>query len=172
MASQALEPNRKNLFILAGFVLLVLLVVLWEWAGSSNHGADSGGPTQAYFSDDDGATYFSGPADQSVPFTKGGKTVNRAHVFKCNGKLVVGYLSRYTQAHIDAVQHLEELKKNPKGGSPSLAELHFDAMGAAGTEVKAPGGKQWVNGADLAAASPITMFKCPDGSDPGDEVYP
>jgi hypothetical protein len=170
MASRDATPNRKNWIIFAGIILVGLIVVYWEWAGSSRN-SDSGGPSKAYFSDDDGVTYFTGPVDQLVPYTKNGRTVNRAHVFKCNGKLVVGYLSHYTQAHIDAVQHLEDLKKNPKGSPPSMADVHLDVMGTAGTEVKAPGGKEWVNGAD-PAAGPILAFKCPEGSDPGDEVYP
>ena len=171
MASPDPKPNRKNLIIFA-VLLVAAFAIFFVERGTFDHNAGSGGPSQAYFTDDDGATFFAGPVDQSVPFTKNGKTVNRAHVFKCGGKLVVGYLSRYTQAHIDAVEHLAELQKNPKNGPPSLADLHEDVMGRAGVEVKAPGGKEWVSSADLALSSPIMMFKCPDGSDPGDEAYP
>jgi hypothetical protein len=170
MASLDATPSRKNFIILAVVVLVAIVVVYWEWRGSSRI-SDSGGPSSAYFSNDDGATYFVGPVDQSVPFTKDGKTVDRAHVFKCGGKLVVGYLSRYTQAHIQTVEKLANMQKDPSHGPPSLADLNLGVMGSRGTEVKAPGGKEWVNSAD-PTAFPIMTFKCPDGSDPGEEAYP
>lgn len=172
MASQNPKPNRKNLIIFGVLLMVAFTAILVEWmAGSIGHNAGSGGPSQAYFTDDDGATYFADPVDQSVPFTRNGKTVHRAHVFKCGGKLVVGYLSRYTQAHIDAIEKLANKQKDPKSGSPTLADLNMGVMGSRGVEVKVPGGKEWVNSADPAAA-PILLFKCPDGSDPGEEAYP
>ena len=128
----------------------------------------SGGPGQAYFTTDDGKTFFTDKGTKLPPFDKDGKPAVRAHVFECGGKRVVGYLSRYTP---EAFQALEQAKAARGTGKPPPNAAALAAIGTYGLEVKRPGEAVWVSQADNRRATFVRVFRCPDGSTPS-EVDP
>lgn len=128
----------------------------------------SPGIGNAFFSTDDGKTWFVEKVTRIPPFDKDGKPAYRAHVFECGGKRVVGFLSRYTP---EAIQALQEAAKYKGTGKPPPNARALASVGTTGMQVKRPGDAQWVSQADMARATAIRIFRCPDGSAPT-EVEP
>ena len=141
---EKLNQNPK-----AGVAIAATLVVVAVAAAALlTPGGDN--PTfygdEAYFTDDDGQTYFAGPIDTVVPYTDGGKEVVRAHVFKCPSKgTFVAFLQRYTPKAQEAMKEAAEAKaagRDPK--DPGLVAQ----VDERGSEYKLPGaGHPWVRGA-------------------------
>ena len=125
--------------------------------------AGSPGPGNAYFSTDDGQTFFTDSATKLPPFDRNGKPAYRAHVFECGGKRVVGYLSRYRP---EAIAALEEAVAARGTGKPPRNPAGLAAVGTYGLEIKRPGAPAWANQSDPRAATMIRVFRCPDGSTP------
>jgi len=118
--------------------------------------------TQAYFSTDDGKTYFTDLASRSSPFkTSDGKLAIRANLFRCGGKdPFVGYLEREdgggrVPVAAPAVPAAAGADAPPGGFAPG-------ALGA--KVVKRPGEKSW---APIISSDGlrIILVKCPDGQD-------
>ena len=78
-----------------GFVIVLTLVyIVYSLRGES--GGAGSAVAKAFFSDDDGQTYFTDAADKIPPFDHKGKQAVTAYVFRCNGgKPFVGYLEMY-----------------------------------------------------------------------------
>jgi len=123
----------------------------------------SSGPGNAYFSTDDGQTFFVDSATKLPPFDHKGKPAYRAHVFECGGKRVVGYLSGYTP---EAIQALEGAKASRGTGKPPPNASALATIGTYGLLVKRPGDPGWVSQADMMRATAVRTFRCPDGSTP------
>jgi hypothetical protein len=91
---------------------------------------------QAYFSDDDGKTYFADSIEKAMPFDHNGKKAYRAYVFTCENETTpfVGLLGRDGKAQ------------------PVSANNHYAVKEAQSQiEVKKPGTDKWV------------LFMSPDG---------
>lgn len=134
-------------------------------------GTDTVAPekTRAFFSVDDGKTWFADDLNRLPPFDKDGKQANRAFVFKCaDGKEFVGYLQRFTPEAKRTLQQIQTPDPNRKG--PLNPATIRDAY-TAGREVKRPGETQWVSGAEGPKASKITAVMCPNGAE-ADPVEP
>ena len=112
-------------------------------------------PDKAYFTDDDGATWFADSDSNVAPYQdSNGRTAVRANVFTCDGGKHnwVQYLEKYTdqaKASAEALQAGRSLAPNAPGP-------------LAGKLVKRPGGGNWV-GVSNPAAGNIMTAKCPDG---------
>ena len=116
---------------------------------------------QAYYSVDDGATYFEAPADLVPPFEHNGKTAVRAAVFTCDGGKTkfVGYLERYPAT---AKQKIEAARQALKSGDQNVGP---PAAAFAQVEVKKPGaGGKWVARSAGAAAAEIVHVRPPPGA--------
>jgi len=106
---------------------------------------------EAYFSVDDGKSYFTFGSENLPPFDYKGQPAVRAYVFECGGKRFVGYLERYTA---DARAKL----LSGKNVTPQVQ--------IAGRELKKPGDGTWVKSNDFAAVAKVADVKCPDGATP------
>jgi hypothetical protein len=128
----------------------------------------SSGPGKAFFTTDDGNTFFVDSAAKLPPFDKNGKPAYRAHVFECGGKRVVGFMSGYTP---EALKLVEEAQKYKAAGKrpPNMQQLA--RVGTMGLMVKKPGNSPWVPQADAASATAVRVHRCADGSTP-QEVEP
>jgi len=117
--------------------------------------------TKAYFTDDDGATYFADEIIKAPPFDHNGKEAVRCYVFSCPGHgKFVGYLEKFTkemQARISARLAV------PVG--PPLDEIETNS----GRLLKKPGDAKWV-AVQSQAGQAITNVKCPD--DPSALITP
>ena len=165
MAVRDFIRNRPRI---AGGLAVLAILGAGIWIYLQMGGMESGGPGNLYYTTDDGKTFFEDSALLLPPFNKDGKPAVRAHVFECGGKRVVGYMSRYTP---DAIKALEEAKASRGTGKPPANPARLATIGTTGMEVKRPGEARWTSQADMARATPIRVFRCPDGSTPP-EVNP
>jgi hypothetical protein len=115
-------------------------------------------PERAFFTVDDGKTWFADDVTHLAPFQHDGKEAVRAYVFECNGKRFVNHLERYTDDGKKAMLRLREVvKKGPPSGALVAAAQQR------GREVKRPGDATWTpSNTDAAAA--IVAPKCPEGA--------
>jgi hypothetical protein len=151
---EKLQKNPSLVAGLAGVVIIAAVISIVMQAKSS-----SGGGSKAYFSVDDGQTYFTDSKFMVPPYDKGGKPAVRAHVFMCGGKPVVGYLSRYTE---DALKVMEDVKQAKAEKRPPKNIGALMSLSSAGIEVKKPGaGNPWIKGTDVGKAAEVRAFKCP-----------
>jgi hypothetical protein len=131
-------------------------------------------PTSAYYSDDDGQSYFKDSAYKFPPFDHDGKTAVQAMVFLDHGSKIVGYLIRYTpEAHKKLTDMYNgDLEKNLSSKDIQhdvLTYMHNPDIFSRGQECKLPGpDNKW-----MARASFITtMIKTPSGDPPEGVVLP
>ena len=122
-------------------------------------------PARAFFSVDDGRTYFSDRSDKLPPFDHGGKTAYGAVVFRCaEGKPFVAFLLKYEPADI---QQLETRMKRSEPPNLILSEL------GALAEVRKPGGSLWISlKSDPRGYVRIAKPACPGGGDAFTSVMP
>lgn len=113
--------------------------------------------TRAYYTTDDGSTYFVDTIDKVVPFNHDGKPAYRAYVYKCRDeKPFVAYLERYTE---EGRVRLTNLRAGPSDTSVAkqIAQLQSEQA-----EVKKPRDIVWVSAKSSSAADVINV-KCPGG---------
>lgn len=140
---------------LAGVVVLAILYILWKQvAGGGDPRLGSG---KAFYSVDDGQSYFAYDSSNIAPFDYEGKTAVQALVYSADGGKTrfVGYLQRFTpagkQKMIEKRKQIEQTK-----GLPSLDQ---DLL--ANTEVKRPGDRTWVKLSDLPNSAKVTAVVDP-----------
>lgn len=122
--------------------------------------------SQAFFTDDDGVTWYADSGYLVPPFDHNGKTAVFAQVFSyANGsKQFCAYMTRYSP---DAKKKLDAAIADAKsrGQSPDTVSLYQDrSFMQSAIEVKKPGaGNQWINQTDPRAIDVISVH-APDGS--------
>ena len=156
--------QRKSLAATAAVVMIVgAAIAIYVQARDFSSGAG-----KAFFTIDDGKTWFVDKNTRLAPFEKDGKQAVRAHVFECNGERVVGYLSCYRP---EALKALEDAMAAKAQGKPPPNVQALAAVGSTGLLVKRPGAPGWISQLDAAAATAVRIFRCPDGSEP-EEIEP
>src|SRR5439155_4684546 len=95
---QLLNQKPAVAAAVAGGAIIVTVAIAWAvWPGRGGDGDARDRPAQAFFSSDDGKSWFPDDARKVAPFQKDGKEVLRAYVYKCaDGKLFVACLARFT----------------------------------------------------------------------------
>ena len=144
------ENKRVTAGICAGLIVCGLIV--WYLQGGIRLGGE-----RAYYTIDDGKSWFADQAAKLPPFEYDGKQAVRAYVFECNGKRFVNSLERYTPEGLQAAQ----LAKVAPGGSirgPGTPKASPTLK-----EVKRPGQSVWVAQHDYGKSGAILAIKCPDG---------
>jgi hypothetical protein len=154
--------NQNSKFAIGAVVGAVIVTVasaaavIW-WSGNRPDGAAHA--NLAFFSVDDGKTWFPEDLKQLPPFDKDGKQALRAYVFRCGdgGKPFVACLARYapqTRKQLAALHARDGRPVDPL----ILRQLELD-----GLEVKAPGQSAWLRRSNPRAEE-LIMPTCPDGS--------
>jgi hypothetical protein len=96
---EALNRNPKAAVIIFGVALLALLgVAIVQFKGRSGGGSSGTGSPQAWYTEDDGKTWFADDAGRLSPFDHNGKQAYRCYVWTCDG------------GKTQFVSHLERLK--------------------------------------------------------------
>jgi hypothetical protein len=152
--------------ILAGIILLALGFIIYTLFFATSQGRPAR-QTQAWFTTDDGATWFPDDAQKVPPFqTSDGKTAVRAYVYQCPGSApFVSHLERYTPEAKKLAEQLYKTARMPDDGSV-LATVQR------GLQVKDPGQGKWMAAIDPSSNMIVFPF-CPDGSSEGaEEVHP
>lgn len=115
-------------------------------------------PERAFFTIDDGKTWFVDDVTRLAPFDYDGKEAVRAYVVECNGKKAVNHLERYTAEGKQAMAKVREAAK--KGPPPGMLVAVAQQRGR---EVKRPGDAKWHKASDGVAATAIMTPQCPEG---------
>ena len=129
---------------------------------------------QAFYSDDDGQTFFEDSLYKFAPFDHNGKTAVLAVVYKdAHNTKFVAYLERYTPAALKQLQKTyadssrTETAKQVQEAVIDLIQSPQIAIG--GTEIKLPGpSSQWTPHGQMMAPA----IKMPDGGDAATMVFP
>lgn len=163
MATQSGGGGRQRLGVGVGITLVMVAGLLIAYQLHSQQSL-AGNPAASFYSDDDGATWFTDSVYKFPPFDHNGRVAVRAYVFESNGKRFVGLLGRYTPA---TVKLLRDRYADVQQGRAKLSDLDpvlmSDSTRMNGTEVKLPGpSQQWL---------PFNQFKmnaikAPDGGVP------
>ncbi len=139
--------------------------------GAIGYQAMSAGPAErpvtdeAFFTVDEGATWFADEADKLSGFEHEGKPAYRAHVYRpVGGEPFVGYIERLTP---EARSKLEGLSPNPKDRDQSAV----NAILLTGREIKKPGDTRWLKATD-PGVSKVLDIRAPDGSTDLEPVHP
>lgn len=154
------ENPGATTVVAACIVLAAIVFIIYQSTGSE---APPPFP-QAYYSVDDGKSWFADDFNKDAPFTKDGQEAVRAYVFQCGeGKPFVGYLEKYSPQALKEVQnHRQTMKLDPP---PSLMEEIMPA----GILVKKPGApaSEWVSvEGNEAKFDEATTVVCPDDGTP------
>ena len=156
------QQSRKIQLAFAGALLLVAAVAL-TLQFKTEHRANL---SQAFFTDDDGKTWFADDAARIPPFEHKGKIAVSAQVFSyADGKKqFCGYMAKYTdeaKKKLDAA--IAEAKA--KGQPPESVGLIRDpAFRNTGMVVKSPGANNpWVGWTDPRSHE-VFSVRSPDGS--------
>ncbi len=145
----------------AGIILLAIGFIIWQIMG----GGTPGMATEAYFTTDDGKTWFEDDINKIPPFDKDGKPAYKVYVYECPGSdPFVSHMERYTPA---AKKAMEAAMASNDPNNPMVME----DVQMTGLEVKKPGTgeKGWVRQGNAVAAGRIMELKCPDGKTEGIE---
>ena len=113
----------------------------------------------AFYSDDDGQSYFRDDVSKDFPFDHDGKQAYRAYVFQIGGgKPFVGYLERINDK---AIAKLLPLQSQPQ--TPELV-TQMDLVRTTGLEARAPGSTRWLSEGSPAFRKMVDGLKGLDGS--------
>lgn len=150
---EALNQHKNATVVVACAVLAAAAVVI---VVESHAGHRPGPVTVAFYSDDDGQTYFRDDVNKLYPFVdQSGKQAYRADVFRCSdGKTFVGVLSKLTDR---AKARIAELRSQPNPDVQAISDTI-----SAGTLIKKPGDPKWCS-INSAEAGAVLTQKCPDG---------
>jgi hypothetical protein len=142
----------------AAIILVALGIIVWQLIGSGSGGGAM--TNKAFYTIDDGKTYFADDINKIAPFDKDGKPAYQVFVWTCDGgkNKFVSHLQRYTP---EAKKRLEDTRaKGPTGVDPGMMEMVM----MTGVEVKPPltGDKGWTKQTDPNAMK-ITQPTCKVG---------
>jgi hypothetical protein len=166
------ETLNQNSYVAVGITAGAIAVAGWFIVSTFRANAMPNYGKAAYYSDDDGATYFEDDNKLVPPFDHHGKQAYKAYVYTCdNGRTKwVGYLEGYLP---DARKKVEELRvemdrmaKDPHATPPPPDKDPVYALPKIqqkGLLVKKPGQGKWVSQADGSAFTSVQHVECPDG---------
>jgi hypothetical protein len=150
----ALRNTIQNNQKIAGLIACVAIgaSVFYIARRSSGVGATSG--VSAYFSADDGKTWFKDDMVRTFPFDHGGEPAYRAEIFRCSGLTFCAYLEMMPDSTRDGIDAL-----------PPNWQARYAAMQSNSDQfkVKRPGDTKWLSRRDKQYEQ-IVNPKCPDGS--------
>ena len=158
------ETLNKNPAITTGATAAIILIAIGVIIYQITGGGAPGIATEAYYTIDDGATWFEDDINKIAPFDKDGKQAYKVYVYKCPGSdPFVSHLERYTAEGKKAME--AALKSNDPNNPVIMEDVQMT-----GIEVKDPktGDKGWVKQASTAAQK-VMELKCPDGKTEGIE---
>jgi hypothetical protein len=158
MGVREMINKRKPLSAVIAATIIVATVAIAFVYLRGNDGVFGGG-AKAFYTVDDGKTWFVADAEKLPPFQHDGKTAYRCYLFTTDGGKTkfVSHLERYTpQGKKQAEEHMRKGVSGP---------LLMRRLGVSGMEIKRPltGDTRWINQSDPGASS-IMMPKAPDGT--------
>jgi len=147
------EQISKYPVLTIAFTVVTVGALAWSYQKNGISGKNNFGSFYAFYSDDDGKTWFTDKIRNLPAFDHNGKPAYRAQVFHVgSGAPYVGWLEEYDNS---AKSQLAGMKGD---------DLAFvTAMSSFAPRVKRPGDTKWVSPGDRRYDE-ITTPKAPDGS--------
>jgi len=136
--------KSKPLGVALACVMVAAAITLIVWTNRKPERLAS-----AFYTTDDGATYFTDDINKAAPFDHDGKQAVRAYVYNIDNKPTVAYMERYTEA---ARPTAESILQKQDGTIQAQAELTNFLQKGNPLEVKKPGEAKWVSGNSKEAA--------------------
>jgi hypothetical protein len=162
------EKLNNNPALVGGVVVVVVILALIITYVRMPKQTKVEIPDSAFFTDDEGLTYFEDDSDKIVPYERNGKTVYRAWVYRCGSdKPFVGVIGRYTAAGREL---LEENKTKPKKDQEPNLHFTLENMHMEIRKVSADQ-KRWTINDALEGARLRESVMCPSG-EPAKPVEP
>src|SRR5436190_11669021 len=149
--------NRKPATAIAVSVVVIALVLVFiaMRAGGEREASSSSSGPKAWYTVDDGRTWFADAANKMVPFDHGGKPAYRCYVWSCDG------------GKTKFVSHLERVKADTLGvlTRAGKTRVEFLEMPPGSQQVKPAGAgdAEWRDVTDPGAVT-ISTPRCPAGS--------
>src|SRR4051812_12687322 len=128
----------------AGLVAFTLVFVLFQVMDLNGSTRIPSADEHAFFTVDDGKTWFVGDINTLAPFDHEGKQAVRAYVYECDRERFAGWLERYTEEGKKARQQVVEAAKK---GRPDGRLVYISSM--SGRELKRPGDAAWTVATDV-----------------------
>jgi hypothetical protein len=156
--------NRKPSVAISATALVALAAIgfcIWYVLPS----ARQANLAHEYFTDDDGATWFTASNTDIPPFDHNGRLAVIAKVFRCrNGTAFVGYLAKFSP---------EAKKRMIQARASGHMQLGTSVEKQTGPDmlVKKPSGKEWVDVRSPQAAA-VMKITCPDGGSDYEQLPP
>jgi hypothetical protein len=172
------ETLNQNSSIGVGVMAGVIAVAGWFIVSSFRENATPKYGSVAYYSDDDGASFFADDAKLIPPFDHHGKQAYKAYVFTCDkGKTKwVGYLEGYLPDAKKKVEEIhavmDQMARDPKSTPPppdkdpvyALPKIQMKGLVVKRPDKPGQPPNKWVSQADGAAFSSVQHPICPTGS--------
>jgi hypothetical protein len=164
---ERLNENKKlGLGVGAAIIIIALGVFAFQLRGGGNNAAPV--PKSAFYTDDNGKTFFKDDIKKVSPFNHNGKQSYRADVFKGpDGQQFVGLIYRHTEAgRKEMEEYISKKMKDPDG----LTRLSIERRGM---ELKPVGAndKTWALNDEFTAERLQASIKAPSGK-PAELVTP
>lgn len=149
--------------VTGGIILIALLFIVYSafFSGPARPRV----PTKAYYTVDDGQTYFADDINKVTPFDHNGSPAVMCMVFSCDGGATkfVGYLAKFPDK---IAKMLNDAQSNSNGLDKQMLMMQYGSQ----MLVKKPASGDWVS---QAQHRDITNVKCPDGgTGPIQAIYP
>ncbi len=155
---EALEKHQRVTSVAVCLVIVGAVVAIYAQVGPAPHPHVN----IAYYTDDDGQTWFEDQVFKMTPFDHNGHEAVGAMVYSLNGKKYVGYMVRFSKKGQDIFSRIAPKADVGPASVSTLAPLFSDPSLH---EVKLPGpGHPWVNMRSNAANSIVS----PPGGSAGD----
>ena len=171
------ETINQSRYMVAGVAVAAIVVAGGFIVSAAREGSTPGYAKTAFYSDDDGVSYFEDSNKLIPPFEHRGKQAYAAHVFSCdNGKTKwVGYLEGYRpdarEKMIEVRALMDQLAKDPNAAPPPPEKdpmYVIPAIQRKGLVIKPPDKpgqppNKWVCQADGSIFTKLQQPECPDG---------
>lgn len=153
--------------VTAAIIVVALIIIGWQLFG----GGGPRIPTKAYFTVDDGQTWFADDINKIPPFEHNGQQAYRVHLYTCDGgrNVFPTHLERYTD---QAKAALLRAREGEQTGDMDPALYEQAEMGTEIKKARDPNAR-WIPQRDYERAGEIMNPICPDGTQNNIEpVYP
>ncbi len=167
------ETLNRNPAITTGATIVIIVLAVGFIIYSQVGSGVPKPPKSAWYTTDDGASWFEDDINKISPFTKDGKEAIRIYVFECkDGKKFAGYMERYTPEAKKQLEALNAKQAALKPGTPEHEQASMEASGImqnvmmTGMQYKKPGAAgKWVAQMDGEKFSQVVSITCPDTND-------
>jgi hypothetical protein len=154
--------NRRPASLVSGIIVTALLAGTWGWKSFDRRPRTVAGFGKAFFTTDDGQSWFVDSAENIPPFDYDGKTAYQVQVFRCaHGGEFAAFMQSYSSSTKAMLE--KAIARGMSGADVRELEMNNPPM------VKKPGASQWLsdNPQQEDQYRDAMRLVCPDGTGDG-----